>query len=215
MVTYGFLRGLRPLFESVRSEQRDYVYLDNGYFRPSAHGRQDYSGYYRVTRNALQHDGGGKADPHRFEMLGKRIDPWKRGGRYVMICPPGDTFGELNGFSSAKWLRDVTATLRSSTDRPYIVRDKRNPGGVTLFDALRNCHCMVTHSSNAAVEALLYGIPVFCTNPCAGYAMGQPDITKIEAPRYPEREQWAWNLAANQWTLNEMKSGKCWKELNA
>ena len=30
-----------------------------------------------------------------------------------------------------------------------------------------------------------------------------------------DREQWAWNLAAAQWDLDEMRSGYCWRELNA
>jgi len=214
MVTYGCLRGLRALFERTRIEGRDYVYLDNGYFRPSAHNRRDYSGYYRATKNALQHDGSGTADPHRFEMLGKRLLPWKFGGQAIMICPPGNVFAGLVGFDAQGWLAQTIATIKKVTDRPYLVRDKSNRGGVTLWDALRDCHCLVTHSSNAAVEALVYGVPVFCTAPCAAYAMGQPDLSMIEAPRYPEREPWAWALAANQWTLAEMKSGQMWREIN-
>jgi hypothetical protein len=72
----------------------------------------------------------------------------------------------------------------------------------------------VCWTSNAAVDAVLAGVPVFCTSPCAAYRMGHADLSKIETPHFPpDREQWAWSLAANQWTLREMASGQCWREL--
>ena len=37
---------------------------------------------------------------------------------------------------------------------------------------------------------------------------------RIEEPRYPDgREPWLWNLAANQWTREEMADGTCWRGL--
>jgi hypothetical protein len=88
------------------------------------------------------------------------------------------------------------------------------PGGKPLSADLVGAWALVTHSSNAAVEALLEGVPVFCTAPCAAYRMGRPDVAAIEAPALPDdREQWAWNLARAQWTLAEMKSGECWRDL--
>ena len=77
-------------------------------------------------------------------------------------------------------------------------QDKTAPLAVDLKD----CHAVVVHSSNVAVDALLAGVPVFCTVPCAAYRMGYADLSKIESPLYPDdREQWAWNLADQQWTL--------------
>ena len=83
-----------------------------------------------------------------------------------------------------------------------------------LENDLRNAHCMVTAYSNAATEALLAGIPVFTTHPCVSSTMGTSDLSRLEHPRYPDdRERWAAILAANQWTLAEMKSGRCAADL--
>jgi hypothetical protein len=216
MATYGNMRGLKPLLDQARAEGRDWLYLDNGYFHPSNHGKRQYDGYYRVTKNALQHDGSGNAGPERWQRLGKRIGKWKRGGRSIVVCPPGEQFASLNGFNAAQWLTDTMAALKQHSDRPVVIRRKpKGEPGVSLWDSLRDCHAMVAHSSNSAVEALLFGVPVFCTAPCAALRMGEGDLSKIESPRYPEdREQFFWNLAANQWTLAEMRSGQCWRELN-
>jgi hypothetical protein len=209
---YGQLRGLKPLLDEAIAEKREWYYADNGYFRPG-----HYHGYYRITRNAFQHDGSGAASAQRWERLGKPLLPWRRSGSGVLVCSPGATFASLHGFDSAQWVRETIATLKAHTDRPIVVREKPNKGqrGRGLLEELKDCHALVTHSSNSAVEALLFGVPVFCTAPCAASAMAEKDLTRVESPARPEgREQWAWNLAANQWTLTEMKNGIAWKELN-
>ncbi len=211
MFTYGNLRGLNTVLTQAQREGRDWYYGDNGYFRPG-----HYDGYYRVTRNAMQHDGSGEAGPARWQRLDKPLLPWKRGGSFVMVCPPGEVFARVNGFDAARWLAETVETLKRCTDRRIVVRGKPAKGApqAPLWKSLRDCHALVTHSSNSAVEALLFGVPVFCTSPCAARAMGSTELCSIESPRYPDgREAWAWNLAANQWTLDEMRDGTCWAAL--
>ena len=205
---YGCLRGLLPTLKQAQAEGRTWWYMDNGYFRPG-----HFHGYYRVTRNAFQHDGTGKASSKRWERLGLNIAPWQKGGRRILVCPPSQKFGELLGFNAAAWLQAMLNTLKRHTDREIRVRAKK--GNATPLDAdLKDCHAVVAHSSNAAVLALLAGVPVFCTAPCAAHRMGGADVSKIEMPVYPEdREQWAWNLADHQFNLEEMRQGLCWEML--
>jgi len=208
MASFGAHHGLRPLLNYVQREGRQWIYLDNGYF-----GARHFSGYYRVTRNAYQHDGTGHASAKRWEQLGLRMAPWRQSGSFVLVCSPGPANAD-RGLDLSDWLPGVLAILRANTDREIRVRDKKERDVVPLAQALRGAHALVCWTSNAAVDALLAGIPVFCTAPCAAYRMGHPDVAQIETPHFPpDREQWAWNLAANQWTLREMASGQCWREL--
>jgi hypothetical protein len=208
---YGCLRGLKPTLDRARSKGRTWFYCDNGYFLP---GR---AGYFRITRDALQHDGSGNAGSERWSQLGLSIAPWRKDGSRVLVCPPDATYGQLWGLDHAKWLQDALGALRSATDRRVVVRDRSKARSVTepFAAALRGCWALVTCTSNAAVEALLAGVPVFCTHPCGAYRMGKPDLADIETPTMPDREQWAWNLAANQWTIAEMADGTCWRELQS
>ena len=86
------------------------------------------------------------------------------------------------------WLRDTLAILKEHTDRPIRCRVKMSykeavaRGGVPLSEDLKGAWALVTHSSNAAVEALLAGVPTFCTDPCAAWRMGLSDLTQIETP---------------------------------
>lgn len=204
---YGFLRGLLPTLRQAQREGREWIYADRGYFRATR--GHDHSGYFRFTRGALQHSGEGEGGG-RWDALGLEIQPWRR-GRHILVCPPGDVFTEaIGGFTADEWRRRVVSELSRATDREIRIRSKpaikdtSRPLAVDLAD----CHALVTYMSNTAVEALLAGVPVFCTGECAASAMGKSDLSQIERPAYPEdRERWARVLAANQWTLEEVRAG--------
>lgn len=212
VVMYGFLRGLLPTLREARKEGRPWVYVDRGYFRSTRGG--DYSGYFRVTRGALQHDGRGTFDRKRWDNLLVPMAPWRRQGKHILVCPPGDVwlgaFGEPFATTQKQWVAKVITELERHTDRPIRIRTKPNfeKAHKPLIEDLQDCHALVTHMSNTAVESVLAGVPVYCLAPCAGATMGQRDLAKIETPVYPDREAWAAALAANQWTLDEIRAGK-------
>ena len=66
--------------------------------------------------------------------------------------------------------------------------------------------CLVTHSSTAAVEAVIAGVPVFCEPTCAAAPVGRTDLD-IENPVRPEREAWLAALAWRQFSRDEVSSG--------
>jgi hypothetical protein len=217
VAVYGRLRGCQEIVNAAVRDGRSFYYIDRGYFGASRD--KDYSGYFRVTRDALQHSGRGRPAFDRLARLGVKVKPWRASGGHILVCPPGRMFGRISGFDSDQWTLEILRALRPVTDRDIVVRTK--PEGPNIHRAplredLVDCHAVVTHSSNAAVEALIAGVPVFCTDPCAAFAMGTPDVSRIEAPAMPDgREEWAATLAANQWTLEEFESGLAWGMLNA
>lgn len=204
-VFYGILRGLGPLLKDYQAASQPWVYLDNGYF-----GRGHYAGYYRATLNAYQHSGIGVPDYVRLSDFSLEFRPWSR-GRHIVICPPGPEYTEHHGLGN--WLDRVQLQLEAATDRPIRIRGKAQEA--PLYKDLADAHALVTHASNAAVEAVLAGVPVFCTGACAASAMGKDDLSQIEDPLYPDdRARWAAVLANNQWTLEEMRRGEAWRALS-
>lgn len=212
MMTFGEERGLRPMLDRVIEEGRDWVYVDNGYFK-SGH----FSGYYRVTRNAYMRGGIAAVSDRRWRRLGLTIKPWQRGGSFILVCPPPHRFAALRKFDADAWLEQTLATLKAHTDREIRIRpkpSKRERRTSPIEQAIKGAHALVCHSSNAAAEVLIEGYPVFCTDPCTSSVMGEADLAKIETPSYPDgREEWARYLAAGQWTIEEMRNGTCWREL--
>jgi hypothetical protein len=209
---YGVRPPWRHLWDQAIAEGRDVYYIDNAYFDIARENQ------FRVTRNALQADGlqaSWKEDgADRFKALGLTVKPWRERGEHIVVCPQTDEFMRGIGGFDGDWVEKTTATLRQHTDRELRIRRKgtKRP----LSEDLRGAWALVTHMSCAAVEALLAGVPVFCTGRCSARWMGTSDLSLIESPIYPDRrEEWAAVLAANQWTESEFRDGTTWKALNA
>jgi len=195
-----------PLLRAAQATGRDWYYGDHAYFRRKK--------FYRITKNAYQHDGTGDAGPERFRVFVRPVQPWRVAGAHVLICPNSPVHFALHGLDHDAWLAQAVATLRSATDRPLRLRWKR--GNRTLIDEdLRGAWACVVYSSAAALDALIAGVPVFVLAPfAAAYRMGLQDLTRIESPFYPDgREPFLWNLAAQQWTLPEIYKGLAWRTL--
>ena len=66
------------------------------------------------------------------------------------------------------------------------------------------------------VLACMAGNPdVVLADSSAAGSLASSDLSRIEKPiRSEDRLHWAANLAANQWTLDEMRSGQMWAEMH-
>lgn len=184
----------------IRLKRYNLYYADHAYLRRGK--------FYRVTKNGRQHCGVGTTDLSRFMRLGVDIENWKKNGKHILICPPDEIFSTLIGLDHKKWLSQTKRKIKKNTDRPIVIRDRNST--TPLFDDLKKSHAVVTHESNVAVDAILYGVPVFLTGNSIAKPMALDDLTQIEKPFYPDnRIIWAGVVADNQWTPEEIKKGLC------
>lgn len=181
----------------------DYYYGDHGYF-----GRGTF---YRVTKNAPQYYGESNPNYNRLKPFYDAVKPWRKEGKHIIVCPQSENHHER--FGQPNWLDNTLKILRASTDRKIKVRYKKDwrPLGADLI----NAHALVTHTSNAAVESVLAGVPVICTGLCAASQYGIKDLTQVDNVITPDgdRLRWAATLANNQWSLQEISDGKCWEKI--
>lgn len=212
---YGVV-GIEDCFHLARQSGRDWFYIDNSFF-DAARGKQ-----YRVGRNELQLSRPVTPAWDRLAALNLKIEPWRRDGRHILVVVQSVPFmtgvvrwpGGVLG-----WQQHVLEALRVHTDRLIVLRHwsrDKTERAKTLHHDLQDAWALVTHMSAAANEALLAGVPVFVTGPCAALPMGLSQLGQIETPRRPDgREEWAAGLAARQWTLAEIRRGMAWRALNA
>ena len=86
-----------------------------------------------------------------------------------------------------------------------------------LKDRLPNCLALVTHGSNAAVEAVIAGVPVCLVSQegaCAAWRVADYGVERVYDARFPtdaERLQWLSDLAYCQFDLEEMRDGTAWE----
>ena len=205
---FGSLQ-LRRVLEAAMAEGRTWYYGDKAYF-----GRDVY---YRVTKNAYQYtDFKLNATPHRFERTGMRIKPWRKSGKKILICPQSELFHEWHNIPQAQWIKAVETELAKHTKKQTQLRFKVWSRAEQDFElALEGVHAVVVFTSIAGVQATLHGVPCFATHDCESARFGSMDLSRIEDPVRPDnREQMALELADNQWTLLEMRSGMAWEHLN-
>ena len=203
---YGILRGTGEIIRQCEWMGRDYYYIDHGYLKAG-----HYGGYYRVTKNARQADildeRVSTPPSDRLERLGVNLRPWRRHGNHILVIPVTGAVGNFYGVDENQWLAAAVSEISNHTDRPILTKPK---GQGSLQDALKNCWCVVTHSSNVAVDALIEGVPVITLGESVCNTISW-NFADIEKPYWPERDWWLRAVCYNQWTLDEMRSGECWE----
>lgn len=207
-VVYGILRGCGEIIRQCEWVGRDYYHIDHGYIG----GHDHYGGYYRVSKNGLQANLPEyfSRPPDRFERLNIKPRPWARWGQHIVVCPLTGGMANFLGIDPTKWLEAVTAEISQWTDRPIIVKPK---GEGSLDESLKDAWCLVTHTSNAAVDAIVSGVPAIVLGPSVARPVSW-HWRDIESPRWPDREPWLHELAYHQFTLSEMQDGTAWRILN-
>jgi hypothetical protein len=204
-VFFGVTEGNIKEWKHALGGSEPWFYGDNSYF-DAVRGLQ-----YRVTKNRIQHDGEGDTDGKRFARLGIPIGPARllAEDSYVLCVPQSEPFMRLVIEYRGDWIEDMKAGLRLqgpfrtrqwSSDKLAIQR--------TLPQDLEHARMVLTHSSAAAVSAVLVGIPVLVSP----YSCAFRQATVNDKA---ERRRWAGVLADNQFDISELRSGHAWRTLHA
>lgn len=205
---------LRDVIAQWREKNRTLIYWDRGYarrvFATSLPTGSD-GGYYRWHVNAFQMQKVRDVPDDRWKSLSTEIKPWSKGGRHIVIAAPSRTYAKFHGIDS--WIADTIDALARVTDRQLVIRDKEHVRNRPLQMDLEGAHCLVTHGSNAAVESVILGCPVFVHPDSAAALVGRTDLKDIEKPVYPEREAWLNSLAYCQFSERELVDGTLWRLL--
>ncbi len=243
VVFQGLLRGTKEVYDKCKELGRDFYYLDQPYFFMSNyHEHQAFKDrWYRIIKNDTQKNFIDKTprNKRRYERLVEQIKtnpaaldeitlkPWNYDGQHILVIPPSYHTAKWYGIDRHDWERYYLNELRKYTKREIRVRHKyknnandilegkRN--GKNLYDDLRGCHAVVSFHSMVASQAVVHGIPSFCSehSPAWPVSLSLKEIDQIEDPLYSgEREQWLWSLVGSQFTEIEMANGTAYRYLN-
>ncbi len=215
------LRGIlkHKIMKRCWEEGRDFYYMDTGYFGNEAtpSNPNGYKMWHRIVKNNLQHDEIITRPGDRWDKFRRSFTPWKKTGSKILIALPDEKPCKFYDIDLEKWTQETIDTIKKHTDRPIELR-QRAPKRIdrtvsnTLKQALDNdVFALVTFNSNAATEAVMYGIPTFTLAPCnAAKPVTLQDLSQIETPYYPDSDKlyaWASHLAYGQFHNNELISG--------
>lgn len=206
----GCSQPLRPIIAQWRSQGRQWVYWDRGYARrvfATWLPRGSDGGYYRWHIGSFQMQAIRQVPADRWRALKIDVWPWAKGGRHIVVAQGPMTYNTFHGIPD--WTARTVARLKELTDRPLVIRDKEDTRA--LQTDLQDAHCLVSHGSIAAVEAVICGCPVFVDQSSAAALVGKTDLTEIEHPVYPNREPWLHSLAYCQFNEDELVDGTLWR----
>tara|TARA_S200000501_G_scaffold83444_1_gene75645 strand:+ start:1131 stop:1946 length:816 start_codon:yes stop_codon:yes gene_type:complete len=227
VVIFGVLRGTHLVYTWAQKNKINFYYIDRPYWGET----RNHPYYVKIVKNNHLKNWIEKRPYDRFEKsFPWPIKPWKKNGKNIIVCPPSNAMKEFFGVHD--WLEKTIATLKANTDRPIFVKNKGyNPiigydknGGymVTGKDNQKpsgpidweNAYAVVTYNSNITLEATTKGIPCFTDahNACA--PISETDFTKIETPKYVDREPLYYSMAYGQFTAEEMQNGFAWSILD-
>lgn len=189
-VLYGVNESNLDAYRKAKASGLDVFVIDNSAF-DCVRGVQ-----FRVTKNRYHHDGRGETDGKRFAALGLVIQPLRTVEGFALMVEQSPSYMACVA-GDPGWLD--RHRLSTSVLRPWN-RDKKAAAASLSFDGVR---LTITHSSAAAVESLLAGVPVLVSpmSPCYGVTM-------------EDRLRLFGVLADNQYDLREMRSGFAWSRLN-
>lgn len=197
----GLQHGSLELMQQLLGKGEPYVFFDRAYF-----GGGPGSDRLRVVPSAYQHHWITPRPSDRFDRQRCELKPWRSDGRHILLVPPAQAVRTLFGIDG--WVEETVGRLKACTDRPVMVSIKPDPR--PLADRFRNCWCVVTWTSNVAVEGACAGIPAFVSRHSAAAPISSTLDqleARIETPAMPDRTKWAWSLAYGEFDLSEIESG--------
>ncbi len=200
-----------PLIRQWLQTKRNFIYWDRGYFRRQGFTslpRPRDDGYFRVHINSFQMQSLQDAPNDRFRVCDIRINAWRTEGRKIVVAEPSKAYADFHALKN--WTEQTVNELKKYTDRPIRVRKKDNN---TLWSDLNGAHALVTHGSIAAVESVIFGIPVFVDPSSAAVHVGKTNLAEIDNPIMPDRADWLNALAYSQFTEKEITSGRAFEFL--
>lgn len=217
-IAYGWTH--EPIFTKYREAGKRFVFFDLGYWdrRPKANKRD---GMHRVAiddwdtaknmRVCLPGD--------RFAASGIELQPWGSKGDQIIVAGMSDKAAGTHGFAPNDWEVSTIADLAEMAPHRHIHFRPKPTGDQKkiepISEVLSRSHMLVTHHSNAAIDALIAGVP-FHSRKGVGSIMTRFDLgpKTIDNPPGIEMEariQFLQDVAYHQWRPSEMASGAAWE----
>ena len=207
-----------------------FLYVDKK--NPLHYLRYSFDGVFPTTGFYFDQD----IDPARWNKISKDLNlnlkPWRNSGNHILLCLQRNGGWSMGGISSIDWMNKTINDIRKYSNRPIVVRahpgDKKiksilkiNHKNVSLstkenlVDDFRGAWATVVYNSSPSVASIIEGVPAFLTDSVPQHSqsfdVANTDISNIENPVMPNRQDWIEKLSMCHWNFDELKSGEAWQ----
>lgn len=221
IVAYGWKNF--HMFDTYRRAGLPFMFIDLGYWSRKK-ARSDYGGNHKVVLSA-KHATNYFQRNRPSDRIGEdapKIQPWRKSGSHIVLAGLSAKSAAGSGLRNLEWETWAIERIRSVTDRPILYRPKPSwkeaapiPGtkfsygeSTSIEQALENAFALVTLHSNAALDALCAGVPVFSAEGLASAVSHKTIEQMISDPRRDiDREQFLADVSYCHWRRAEISSG--------
>jgi hypothetical protein len=210
------------VFQRQRENNQDVIVLETGYVNRGDGHNHHYAAGFNGLNGRADFRNQGMGD-ERLRLLNAQLRPYSRGNK-IILCGQVPWDASVDMHDHVKWLKLTASQIQKITDKKVVFRPHPKAPLPSIYgcehstrpleEDLADAHCVVTWNSNSAVEAVIYGKPVFAFDEGSMvWGLANRSLLDLDNPKYPDRKQWAQNLSYCQWTINEMSNGETWKHL--
>ena len=166
----------------------------------------------------------------RANLLGLTLKPWRTSGEYILICGQHDKSLQWQSMPSmSQWVMNTIDTIQAHTNRLIVFRPhprcplpnielefknviRQTPAKlISTYDdydmQFNSAYATVSWSSNPGIHSILNGVPAFVGPASLAYDVANTDLSQIENPLMPDRQQWLNDYAHTEWTIQEISKG--------
>jgi hypothetical protein len=202
-VFYGVTGETKTAWDGCEFTKTKRLYVDNGYFSSTWQKDDIYEAYFRVTHDAPQINlKNCKWVKGRAAEIGVSVIPWRGfdSAKPAIIVPQTKKWYEMHDTTYEAWLMQADSIARNMPCAGVSILGQKNDSKIRVKSWASIASGIVTHSSAAAFECIVQGVPAVSTSPISA-AHGFDD-TSIEG-----RTEFADKLCSNQWRLDEFVKG--------
>ena len=157
--------------------------------------------------------------------------------KYILICTQHNKSHQWRSMPGVNdWLDQTIANIRKHSNRQIQIRPHPrspvDPNVVRKLDityknvkinypirytqtydeydydsALNMAHCVISHSSNPGLQAIIAGVPAFVGSESLALPVANTDYSKIEYPNMPDRNKWFNDLLYTEYFVDEIADG--------
>lgn len=158
--------------------------------------------------------------PEKWEDLNIDIKPWRTATKPIVVFGENTNGILAYGKNIRQRYKEMVREVRAISDIPIVYRPhpqeyKFFPQETRILQSGQNFEpawCSVSHTTNAAIDGLIAGIPAIVKDPDSFlYHHTSNNLKDLRNPPLVDREQIFHSLANLQWSLQEMRDGSAWE----
>ena len=217
----GRMQPNRQIYQHYRDRARPVVVIDAGMIKRNHTWRIMLDGDARLA--GLGHDS------IRRHELGLQMRPWQHQGKQIVIALQRPDSNQWQGLPNPEsWLTCIIEQIKEQSERPIIIRPHprypfknasttininipyRVPGTYDDYDfdqCLHDAWAVINWNSSPGVISVLNGVAAFVGPSSLAAPVANLDLSYIENPATPDRNQWCNDLAWTEWTIHEIQLG--------